>query len=367
MGFYLFSVPFFMTSYMQKLLLVAFAFVYFDALMMRRVRLGKDEIAVFMFSLWVLALLFMMPLDDSTEYNVIRYFSVFAVYSLTKRLATSRRRWMLLGLSYIAGCFAAAVLILYSWLLGENIAGRFTVEGLNANYVAYCLATAVPVVISLYWNSGKTRSINMAVFALAVFGFSIVLTGSRGASGALVVALGLFCLYQFRSRLFMGVLTAGAMMAASAGAYLMVPEETQLRLMSDFAGGSADAAFTGRLDVWPYALKLYSENLISGIGPGTFAETNPLLIGAHNVFLSVAVESGTVGLILFVTAVFIAARRARYLSWDHWGKWSMLILLAVWTPIALTGIWETASAAWFAWAWVGNAAVLFPRAGETGS
>ncbi|TAL17296.1 O-antigen ligase family protein [bacterium] len=366
MGLYLFCVPFFMASYMQKLLLAAVAFAYFDALVLRRIKPGRDELAVFGFSLWALALIFTMPLDGSTEYIAIRFFSVFAVYSLTKRLAISRRRWMLLGLCYIAGCFIAAGLVLYSWLLGESIAGRFTVEGLNANYVAYCLATAVPVVISLYWSSGRARSIGLAVFSVAVFGFAIVLTGSRGAVGALVAALGIFCLYQLRSRMFVGVLTAAAVMAASYGAFLLVPEETQMRLMGDFAGGSADVAFTGRLEVWPYALKLYSENPIFGVGPGAFAETNPLLIGAHNVFLSVAVETGTVGLVLFVIATVICARRARYLSWGHWGKWSMFVLLAVWTPIAFTGIWETAPASWFAWAWTGNIALLFPGERETG-
>jgi len=70
----------------------------------------------------------------------------------------------------------------------------------------------------------------------------------------------------------------------------------------------ADSSLDYRIKIWTAALKIIKDNLIIGIGTGTFWEKAPLysdeiksyVSHAHNIFLQKLLDAGTVGLFLFI-------------------------------------------------------------------
>jgi O-antigen ligase len=264
------------------------------------------------------------------------------------------------GICYLLGCFVSCVIIITTWQSGSSFdQERLSVGGINANYIAYSLATGVPVLTSILMGI-RNRSwfyLLVALFILLVFGMTISLTGCRSALYAYILGLCCFAIVVFRSRPGMGILVLAVFIVSAPFFFDKISTTLQTRLVtvsdsSDGAAGNND--LSGRLIVWPVALRLFSENPFAGVGVGAFPALNPLGIRAHNVFLSVAVELGVVGLFLYLLSLSLVFWRAFRLESFWGGKWPALSLLLVWLVIALAGVWEVSPAAWFAFAWLAS-------------
>jgi O-antigen ligase len=100
---------------------------------------------------------------------------------------------------------------------------------------------------------------------------------------------------------------------------------------------------SGRLQLWPYAMEMWSESLMTGAGAGTFAVSNPYLMGAHNLVLTLGTDLGLIGAILYA-AVYVTAL-ARAGSGTVPRRLVGLFLISL-LPIWLTGQWEVSPGAW---------------------
>lgn len=186
----------------------------------------------------------------------------------------------------------------------------------------------------LAWSE---RRMPLRLLALAGAGFSAAgaaLTFSRGAAVSFVLALGVMVLLRYIQvrHLIVVVLGAGLLLAA-------LPQFSQ-RLLSlavltsagddDTAGlQSADGATRGRLNEMISAAMAYGDHPIIGVGPGMFrlvfldyaedagykAQLKPR--EAHNLFLGIAADTGTLGLVTFggVLAVTLAALHRERSRW----------------------------------------------------
>jgi O-antigen ligase len=125
--------------------------------------------------------------------------------------------------------------------------------------------------------------------------------------------------------------------------------------MTFFSGlifGSGDAIdLSGREDAWPIAINLFLDNMVFGIGFGAFRAANPDGISVHNVFLTMASETGIPGLLIFLFTIAAIFRRVIFKSKNPEIRKGGLLLMATWLPIAMTGVWEASAVAWMAFGW----------------
>lgn len=80
-----------------------------------------------------------------------------------------------------------------------------------------------------------------------------------------------------------------------------------------------------RLNIWLSCLEMLKDNLLIGIGPGNLTFTNVYslymksgyhALGAYNIFLETVIETGILGLIVFILIVLTAFTRLHNLFWN---------------------------------------------------
>lgn len=146
-----------------------------------------------------------------------------------------------------------------------------------------------------------------------------VLSGTRGVYVALAAALlAMLCLSASRGRVWLAIL-AIVLGALIASPFLPTFGETSTfqsglnRLLINFQGGGFGIDLSGkvRLELQAAALRLWQDNPLLGLGLSGYTSITGYIY-PHNVFVEVAVESGAIGLALFVLFIlFLCAALLR--------------------------------------------------------
>lgn len=294
-------------------------------------------------------------LSDSQIYSTS--LTAFLLFVATLRLSITPTYWKLIGLFYVLGCVVASVIVMTnaaSFFAGGEGDDRATVGELNANYIAYAIATSIPMGLTLL-NYEPQRLVKLTVVLYIPLAISaILLTGSRGALVAGSAAALLYFSLSIRRQLLPSITSIALACAGLYFFYDYLPDSVRDRFEVFFAtfsqsGGAVD--LTGREYVWPLARQLFTENLFSGIGFGAFPALNGDGISAHNVFLTMAAETGLPGLVLFSFTVSAIFWHVIFKSPNPEVRKGGLLLLVTWLPIAMTGVWEASAVAWMAFGW----------------
>ena len=206
------------------------------------------------------------------------------------------------------GLFAAALLLEVGQLLSERIAFGATYDPNDIAFVMICL---LPIASSYFAAAdGGARWIAGLAALLAVG--AIVLTRSRGGFVSLCVigVVLLFCMpARCRSLRFLLIIAGVVIFSFFASAEywkriatIWTNDPTAAPEAYD-QGGLAAA----RLTIWSTGLDLFTRHPVLGVGAGGFQVAEGLSHGgagkwnaAHNSFLQIAVELGTVGFVLFI-------------------------------------------------------------------
>jgi putative inorganic carbon (HCO3(-)) transporter len=201
------------------------------------------------------------------------------------------------------------------------------------NDFALVMAMTVPMLIHLATSERNARLTRGLKLMVPLTMFTVILTRSRGAFLALLVAISAL-VWRTRNRLIglmFGLVAVGAIVAFS-------PSEFQER-MGTIASYDEDGSAMGRIRAWKVALRMVDERPLFGVGFGRFQssyldfEPNPTpsqldgqgTLVAHNSYLQIWAECGTpalVGYLLLFVASFIdifrlrkAASRRYFASW----------------------------------------------------
>ncbi|WP_422739391.1 O-antigen ligase family protein [Micromonospora sp. WMMD729] len=275
-----------------------------------------------------------------------RYISVGLLLVACRHVVRGRRDLLLVGGAYLAGCAIVAVEVATGARSQGDVllfAHRYGVDGREVNLTAYTLVVGVVLALVLALAGAHRRAVRVASLPLiALLGYAVLLTGSRGAAIGMVLgllaALAAYLLPRFAGMTVAGI-AAGAVLAVPFG---MTPQNEMLWL--DGLYGRPTGDISGRLSIWPYALSTWWESPLTGSGAGVFISTNPFEIGPHNLLLTVGNDLGLIGVLLYfgtmAGALVTAARTGR----------TALLLVCAFTaatlPIWLTGQWETALGFW---------------------
>lgn len=287
--------------------------------------------------------------SDKLPNKYFTFVQLFAVLWMIWELAKTPRALQGLMLAYVTGAYAAAVATLVLFRHEAGVLRRFAVGGVDPNDLAMTLALAVPMA----WYLGSVYEKPwLRLFCrgyLPVGLLALGLTGSRGGMIVAFVALSIIPLSM--DKLTPGRLVTALCILMLTGilAAAFVPDVVVHRLATT-QNEVESASFGGRFRLWVAGLHAFTYRPLMGYGTGGFIAAIYSQLGAqslvaHNSFISILVEEGIVGLVLYcimlyavVAAVMKLPRRER-----RFGQVMMAALLLAMSPLT----WEDRKPVWF--------------------
>src|SRR6267142_2260579 len=294
---------------------------------------------------------------EGTLVQAFSYIQLFAMVWLIWELAPRVREQMRLMQAYVLGTFVSGIDTLYSFLSHqESVYQRYAGARLDANDLGLIMALSIPMsYYLLIENKGWMAWIYRVQLILA--GTTILLTASRGATVATLVALAIVPLTQARltGRQRIAVLLTVSLLVY--GPLLFVPSSSWERLStlpSEFTQGT----LTGRTIIWKAGWEIFRVHPFLGIGANAFrlivsrVLAEPIRLDerdpappAHNTFLSVLVEQGVVGFVLFCALLGVLALSLRAMPRFQQRLW--IVSLSVWVVGVSSLTWEMRKPTWF--------------------
>jgi len=274
---------------------------------------------------------------------------LFVVVATT--VARPRHAYLIVG-GFVAGAVLSVAIGIFSGGLSSTATaldtatargGRLQGGGGDPNFLAAGLVPAF-VLAGALLSAARGAIVRWAiVVTMALLGLGLAATQSRGGLVAAGVAL-VAALVFFKRR---GTVLATVAVIVVGSAAWFATSPSAFHRVSDFNGGG-----TGRTELWTVGWRIYQENPVLGIGLNNFrVESNRYvrrpgklefvnLISerpdvVHNTYLQLLVETGVIGLALFLgviaaclRAAWLAARRFEALGDDRLGNLSRSVLVA---------------------------------------
>ena len=293
------------------------------------------------------------------------YLQLLLVLWMIWELAPSRKRQLGLLTAYVFGAFVSAFATIMVSRRDLGVSRRFAAEGFDANDLAAILALAVPMA----WYLGTVHHRPLVRFLcrayLPVGVLAIGLTGSRGGMLATIVALLIVPLTMTKLSVGRLVTTIALLVISGSLAVAFVPE-TVIERLATTRSEVQEGRIGGRLKLWVAGSKAFARRPMLGYGTSGFRTaiapylpTRPQV--AHNSYLSVLVEQGIVGFVLF-GLMFFAVFRA-VVGLPTLDRRFSLVLLATLCVIMIPLTWEDHKALWFILAALLGLARAFAREG----
>jgi O-antigen ligase len=269
---------------------------------------------------------------------------VFILWDLYRTKAS-----LLAGLqAYVLGAYAAVGGAVLNYLSSNAFyahGDRYSLGDTNPDGYGFILALGVPVACYLA-ASPETRRIfrliNVGYLPVAFLG--IALSGTRTASlgAALGLLYGLATLTRLRllTRIAVVVLLAAALLALLP----IVQPLSSFQRLSTTGTEVTQGDLNGRTAQWRQGLRAFMAHPVLGVGTDMYRSVNTLNKVAHNSYLSVLVEEGLIGFVLFATILWIVVAHAWRLP--RWDRNFWMTVLLVWAIGASTLTWEHRKTTW---------------------
>jgi O-antigen ligase len=278
-------------------------------------RPGESVLLVLLFTCWVVVSPVWSAFPDESVARVGTMLQLTLMVLITVHVTRTADR-----LAGLMGAFVVGDVILGLSVLQQRAGGltlvRYTAEGTNPNDVAFLMCLGIPMAwyLVLRLRPKLLRLLLGGFVVLAIF--VVVLTASRSALLLLVPALAIIPLNLRRltplARSVIGAVVLALTLATVTGA-LLVPSAPLQRLAttaSEIQSGTLD----NRTTLWGIGFKIFGQHPVLGVGAGVVPEyvgqSYPLQAGLHNTYLSIAVQFGIVGIVLFGLLLLSVVRRA---------------------------------------------------------
>ena len=294
---------------------------------------------------------------EGTVVQVFSYVQLFAMVWLIWELSPRARDQMRLMQAYVFGTFVSGIDTIYLFLSHqESVYQRYAGARLDANDLGLMMALSIPVSYYLLIQA-QGRMVWVYRLQLVLAGTTILLTASRGAALASMVALTIVPLTHARLTGRQKIAVLFTVLLLVCGALVFVPSTSWDRL-STMPGEFTQGTLTGRTVIWKAGWDLFRAHPVLGVGANAFrtsvsrvlavpvnTDVQALTPVAHNTFLSVLAEEGVIGFTLFCALLSVLALSLRALPPFQQQLW--LVCLGVWV-IGVSGLtWETRKPTWF--------------------
>jgi O-antigen ligase len=294
---------------------------------------------------------------EGTLIEAFSYIQLFTMVWLIWELAPGVAEQMHLMRAYVFGTFVSGIDTFYLFLSHqESVYQRYAGAKLDANDLGLIMALSIPMSYYLLLQN-RGRMVWVYRLQLILAGTTILLTASRGATLATVVALTIIPLTQARLGGRQRVALLLTVILLIGGVLYFVPETSWERLATvptEFEQGT----FTGRTIIWKAGWEIFRAHPFVGIGANAFRImvsrelSDPIRMGeadpappAHNTFLSVLVEQGVLGFAVFCGMLGALAVSLRGMPPFPQRLW--IVSLAVWIVGVSSLTWEMRKPTWF--------------------
>lgn len=277
------------------------------------------------------------------------YVQLFLVLWMIWELAVSRRQQIGLLTAYVLGSYVVAFATIWVYVTRGGSLRRFSAADADPNDLAMTIALALPMA----WYLGTThRHAIMRLVGKAYLPLGLLTLGLTGSRGGMVAGLvGLMIVPLTMTKLSPGRIAAGIVALGLSGVLVVayIPEKTVARLATT-GSEVEDLSLGGRFKLWRAGAIAFAEKPIMGFGTSAFKTAVKPQLGvraqvAHNSFLSLLVENGLIGFVLYMgmlAAVLSAVLRLQLLD-----RRFALVLLATVCVTMLPLTWEDTKAVWF--------------------
>jgi len=303
------------------------------------------------FVAWSLASLLWSDNVELTGQIVWTYLQLLAMVALIWNFAPKRSDVFSLVKAYILGSYVSVANTVGSFLAGQTAYYvRFAAQGFDPNDLGLLLAVGIPLAsLFMLEQDGKRIQLPNLLYLLYPFAAltAIILTASRGALLASAIALTAPIASVCRRSLTLKIIYLAS---AAIGIYMLtvfMPASSWQRL-STAVPELARGSLNNRLVIWSAGLGVFTQHPLVGVGIGAFTTTIETSLGqvaaAHNAFISIAVETGLVGLVLFLSTFGLAAISVLHIPGRERLIWAVALLTLISGISALS--WEYRKPTW---------------------
>jgi O-antigen ligase len=301
----------------------------------------------------LLSLLWTVSLEGTVS-QVVTYAQLLGVVCVVWEFARRAEEQELLMVAYCLGALVAIGDALQHYSAGittlQGFAGlRYSARNFDPNDFGLTLALAIPMAWYLFLaRRGLIKWMGAAYLPLA--SLAVLLTASRGAFLAGLVAVSIVPITTLRSSLRSWITVMGIILVAAVTVAMVVPESSWKRVLTaseEVSGGSVG----GRAIIWAAGLRVFQDRPILGAGAGAFKEAVRPLVGgvaSHNVLVAVLVEQGIAGLLIFVTLLGACARLVYHLPPLQRTVWA--VIAVTWFGGAMSLDWQYSKVTWLLFA-----------------
>lgn len=309
------------------------------------------HVLVLLFFLWNFATVFW---SSDIEYSLQRiktYSQIFLLLLIYWDIYRKPEELMAGLQAYIFGCYVLIGSTIYNYLT-NNIAvqyeGRYSASGINANDVALILILGLPIGLPiamqllLVMKKGTLgtllRAIDILYIPLCIF--AIFLTGSRTSLIA-VIPFVVFIIATQRIRLERKFLIFVLLLFSIVALLPFIPPALINRI-GTIGNSISQADMGGRVTMWRKSIEVLVQYPIFGVGAGAIDRR---IGGAvHNTIISVATETGVVGLTFFFIILGLVVYNVFRLPRKTSGLW--LAIFTTWAIGAISLSWEFRKLTW---------------------
>lgn len=237
---------------------------------------------------------------------------------------------------------------------------RYSLGNTNPDGYGFILALGIPVACYLAASPETPkvfRFINYGYLPVAFIG--VALSGTRTASVGAAIGLlyGLATLTKLKIHTRVAVVV---LLAASLFAVLPIVQPlSSFQRLGSTGTEITEGDLNGRTGQWAQGLRAFMEHPVLGVGTDMYRTVNTLNKVAHNSYLSVLVEEGLIGFMIFLAILGIVALQV--LRLPKWDRNFWLTSLLVWAIGASTLTWEHRKTTWLFLTFAVVAAVIGAR------
>lgn len=252
-------------------------------------------------------------------------------------------------MAYVLGAFIPILSIINAFIEGEQSSYfRYSAQGFDPNDIGLTIAIGVP--IAWYVGTFLKDKIWSRAFCLYVplASIAIILTASRSSFICLMVAL-VFVISSFsRLSIINKFAVFVLILTSSFFIFKYIPSYSWARLMT--IGSQISAGDLGsRFNIWRGGVEAFLHDPIFGTGIGTFSTSVEKFLGTpispHNLFLSIMVDLGIVGLFIFLAIVIAALVGIK--DMDSLKRRLWIFVFATWLVGVMTLGWAHRKPTWF--------------------